>query len=178
MVYRSTIDIPNIVIAIPIVKRRHNLSGEIDLRKEMGAKIRAIRNAKGISGRELSNMSGVSQAFISEVERGLVAISSEKLVLIARELGVGVETLVSQVKEDQGSSQTSPPPNPNSGVRIPSGLTEIANEYGLSFKVTMKLLESAQLLMAHRSIDGSPIERTTEDWRRFYLKVKDYLDEV
>lgn len=152
------------------------MSGENDLRKEMGAKIRAIRTSKGMSGRELSAGSRVSQAFISEVERGLVAISSEKLVMIAKALGVGVETLVNQVGEIQSSSPK--PSAANSDVRIPAGLNAIATEYGLSFKVTLQLLDSAQALMAHRSTDGSPVERSVEEWRRFYLKVKDYIEEA
>ncbi len=176
MIYRSMIDISNIMIAMAIVKRGIKLSGENDLRKEMGAKIRTLRNAKGLSGRELSVISGVSQAFISEVERGLVAISSEKLVLIAQSLGVGVDSLLS--KDEVTSGLSKDVSAPSTEVRIPVGLTEIAKEYGLSFRVTLQLLDSAKALMAHRSTDGKPIERTTEDWRRFYLKVKDYLDEA
>lgn len=58
-----------------------------------GSKLRQLREEKSISLRELAKRVGVSGAFLSDIELGRRFPASEKLNLIAKEVGVNVEEL-------------------------------------------------------------------------------------
>jgi transcriptional regulator with XRE-family HTH domain len=140
------------------------LSDEDTFKTELGAKIRQMRLSKGYSGKQLASLSGVSQAYLSEVERGLSSISGQKLLGIAKALGIETEVLL-----------TNAPLKADDSVRVPVGLSELAEELDLSYSVTKRLLESEGALMARRT-SGVKRERTKEEWRNFYERVKDIID--
>ena len=60
----------------------------------VGKTIRQRRAALNLSQRDLDAKCGVSQAFISQVERGCNSISVDTLTLIAKGLGCSVAELV------------------------------------------------------------------------------------
>ncbi len=58
------------------------------------APIRAYRNYRGVTLRELSDESGVAAGYISEIERGRKPGSASALSRIARALGTSIDTLL------------------------------------------------------------------------------------
>jgi transcriptional regulator with XRE-family HTH domain len=63
----------------------------------LGASIRAQRTACGLSLRELAEQTGVSNAYLSQLERGLHEPSLTVLSAVARALGVSLESLLARV---------------------------------------------------------------------------------
>jgi transcriptional regulator with XRE-family HTH domain len=68
---------------------------------ELGKRLRDARNARGLTQKDLARKSGVSQATISDIERGRNE-SSKELPALAMALGVSVDALVT------GRSDTAP----------------------------------------------------------------------
>ncbi len=60
---------------------------------ELGPYIRAGRRAKQLSLRRLSEASGISNPYLSQIERGLRKPSADVLQQIARALGAPIEQL-------------------------------------------------------------------------------------
>lgn len=60
----------------------------------LGARLRAAREAAGITLRTLAERTGLSQPFLSRLERGQVSASIANLLEIARALGVSVAALL------------------------------------------------------------------------------------
>jgi ribosome-binding protein aMBF1 (putative translation factor) len=67
-------------------------------RESIGTNIRKARTAAGLSQRRLARRAGISDAYLSNVERGRRAVSSDFLVRIAYYLDVSVESLFSELK--------------------------------------------------------------------------------
>jgi transcriptional regulator with XRE-family HTH domain len=65
-------------------------------RSQVGDFIREQRNAAKVSLRELARTAGVSNPYLSQVERGLRKPSAEILAAIARGLSISAETLYEQ----------------------------------------------------------------------------------
>ena len=66
------------------------------VRSQVGDFIREQRNAAKVSLRELARTAGVSNPYLSQVERGLRKPSAEILSAIARGLSISAETLYEQ----------------------------------------------------------------------------------
>jgi transcriptional regulator with XRE-family HTH domain len=66
------------------------------VRSHVGEFIREQRNAAKVSLRELARTAGVSNPYLSQVERGLRKPSAEILSAIARGLSISAETLYEQ----------------------------------------------------------------------------------
>jgi hypothetical protein len=109
----------------------------------------------------------ISPGYLSEVERGLSDISSEKLVRIAEALGVTVQDLLSPQPQPIGT---------NTVLSIPVALSEAAEELHLSFSTTKKILQGAQSLTARRS-SGPQEAWSKQAWLDFYEKVKFIFEE-
>jgi len=60
---------------------------------ELGARIRAVREARGRSLRSVATVAGVSESFLSQVERGVASPSVATLRRIAEALGSSVAAL-------------------------------------------------------------------------------------
>lgn len=69
-----------------------------------GDKIRTLRNQLDLSLREVASKIGVSAAFLSDVELGRRFPSDDKLVLLAKELGVDSEELQRYDFRDEAES--------------------------------------------------------------------------
>ncbi len=67
----------------------------LSLRLLLGVKLRAFRLERGLSLKELSEKSGLSISYISEIETGRKYPKLDKLLLLASNLGVGYDALVS-----------------------------------------------------------------------------------
>jgi transcriptional regulator with XRE-family HTH domain len=61
--------------------------------RELGARIRALREEKGLSLRPVAEHAGVSESFLSQVERGVASPSVASLRRVAEALGESVGAL-------------------------------------------------------------------------------------
>ena len=134
---------------------------------EIGARIRQIRQRIGITASRLAELAEISPGYLSEVERGLAEISSQKLARIANELGVSTDELL---------NGESPQLAKWNHVSVPTALSTAAEDLGLSHRTTLRLLEGKQSLRARRS-QKKDIEWTVEQWKDFYNKVRDILED-
>ncbi len=66
----------------------------IAILRRVGVRVRARRDALGITGRALAERSGLSLRFISQLESGQANIAIGRLAQVARALGVSVASLV------------------------------------------------------------------------------------
>ncbi|MDP9072281.1 MAG: helix-turn-helix domain-containing protein [Actinomycetota bacterium] len=75
--------------------------------RELGQFIREQRNTARLSLRRLSELAGVSNPYLSQIERGLRRPSAEILQQIARALRISAETLYVQagILEERGADQ-------------------------------------------------------------------------
>ncbi len=136
-------------------------------RREVGQRIKAVRQARGMTVQQLASAAGMSPGYLSEVERGLSAVSFEKLVRIAEELKVTTDFL----KDGKGS------PDESDAVRIPATLSTAAEQLGLSYRSTVRLLEGRESLVARRSANQER-EWSVDEWINFYERVKEYLPDT
>lgn len=60
-------------------------------RKELGLNIKKYRQSKNLTGKDLAGKTGISPAYISEIERGLSDVSFRKLLSISRALDISIE---------------------------------------------------------------------------------------
>jgi len=68
------------------------------LRQELGARIKELRKAEGLTQEQLGEKADLNYKFIGELERGQVNVSLDSLVRIAEALGVKIEDLFSKEK--------------------------------------------------------------------------------
>ena len=68
--------------------------GEQTLADALGGRIRAVREAAGLTLKAVAQSAGLSQPFLSRLERGHVSASIANLLEIARALGVPVSALL------------------------------------------------------------------------------------
>jgi transcriptional regulator with XRE-family HTH domain len=76
----------------------------------VGAFIRRQRNLADLSIRELADLASVSNAYLSQIERGLHEPSVRVLTSVARALNVSAETLLTQaglLENDRGGAASS-----------------------------------------------------------------------
>jgi ribosome-binding protein aMBF1 (putative translation factor) len=66
-------------------------------RECIGTNIRNARTGAGLSQRRLARRAGISDGYLSDVERGRRAVSSDFLVRVAYYLDVPVESLFSEL---------------------------------------------------------------------------------
>jgi transcriptional regulator with XRE-family HTH domain len=136
-------------------------------RVEIGGRIKQFRNAQGLSVQELARRAKVSAGYLSEVERGLPAVSLDKLTQIADGLTIALESLLSD--SAAGSKEATV-------IQIPAPLSQAADRLNLSHRATLALLQGRLSLMARRS-NGEHQDWGVDEWVRFHEQVKDYLPE-
>ena len=71
-----------------------------DVKKSVGKKIKLFREKCGLTQEELSERVGLSQNYLSSIERGVSFPSPEKLVLIIDEIGVSADQLFEDVTKN------------------------------------------------------------------------------
>ncbi|HET6792878.1 MAG TPA: helix-turn-helix transcriptional regulator [Acidimicrobiales bacterium] len=69
------------------------MTAQGDRRRELGGFIREQRSLSRLSLRRLSQLAGISNPYLSQIERGLRKPSAEILQRIARALSISAETL-------------------------------------------------------------------------------------
>lgn len=116
---------------------------------------------------KLAKKAGVSAGYVSEVERGMSAVSVDKLMKIAEGLGVSLDSLL---------GENSVAPLGQAVVQIPAALSTVAEQLNLSHRATLTLLQGQRSLTARRS-KSDEAEWGVEEWLKFYEQVKDYLPE-
>ena len=79
--------------------RAHGAPGEDAFLQSLGRRLRTIRARRGVTRRDLSRASQVSERYIAQLEAGSGNISVLLLRRIARALGIGAEELVAERPE-------------------------------------------------------------------------------
>lgn len=136
-------------------------------RVEVGRRIKQLRQAQTLTVQDLAKRAGVSAGYVSEVERGLSAVSVDKLMKIADGLGVNLDSLLGENPATVAGQTV---------VQIPAALSEAADQLNLSHRATLTLLQGQRSLTARRSKSDEG-EWGVEEWLKFYEQVKDYLPE-
>lgn len=84
----------------------HHISAKFpcmeNLSVQIGLRIRAARKAKGMTQREVSQKTGLDQAYISRLENGTAEGSSSQILSIARAIGASVAYLYNE-QDEQGA---------------------------------------------------------------------------
>ncbi len=68
----------------------------MEIKRIIGENIKQIRFAKDLTLNDLSLLSKMSRTYINDIELGKKNISIEKLVTLAKALGVDVNTLITE----------------------------------------------------------------------------------
>ena len=63
-------------------------------KRSLGAKVRKLRTAQGISQRQLALMTGISRSYLWKIETGTADIGIDVLIKIARALDTQVSELI------------------------------------------------------------------------------------
>lgn len=71
---------------------------DVDLDLELGPRLRALRTARGLTLRELAGRAGVTESFLSQVERGVASPSIASVQRIARGLGLSIADLFAEME--------------------------------------------------------------------------------
>ena len=122
----------------------------------LGDTIKRLRLAHDWTLENLSNESGVSKGFLSELENGKRNnLGSSTLMRIAEALKVPVESLM------------------EGGLQIPADLAQFASAENLTFTDAATLLKMRRQIFAHR--DATRSDDDAFDWKQFYEAVKPFL---
>lgn len=131
----------------------------------LGDRIRERRLALGLKQDALATKAGISNGFLSDLENGKRSIGADKLLDIARVLGVSLDSLM------QGAEM----PTSDGDVQFPARLAALARERNLTFLQALTLLDMQRQIVAHRSATSKETDLEGIDWLRFYESVKDFL---
>ena len=132
----------------------------------LGDRIRDRRTSLGWTLAVLSEKSGVSKGFLSDLENGKkTAVGGKYLHTISLALGVSVDYLLS------GKNQLEEAPQ---NLQFPGSLSKFAQQEGLSFAHTAMLLQLRRQILAFRS-DTKSEDLDNFDWKPFYEAVKPHL---
>lgn len=124
----------------------------LDLQK-LGQQIRFLRQGRNWSLSNLAQASGVSKAYISDVENGTAGKPNIQYVFaIARALDVTMDELL----EGAAPVTSRKPPRSQRGAELPPGLSELQHELKLSD-------EDVQMLARVNFRGNRP--RSKEEWR-------------
>jgi transcriptional regulator with XRE-family HTH domain len=134
-------------------------------RTEVGKRIKRLRQAQDITVHELAKRSTISAGYLSEVERGLSAVSIDKLKQVADGLGVGVDALLGD-SQPEGQAQNL--------IQIPAALSTAAEHLNISHRATLALFQGKRSLLAKRS-KSDEADWDVDHWIKFYEQVKGYL---
>lgn len=66
----------------------------MDLGRRIGAKVRELRTAQGLSQEELAARAGLDRTYISQIERAVKNVTVASLDKVAQALGVSLAELV------------------------------------------------------------------------------------
>ncbi len=102
-------------------------SGQVEA---LGQFIHAQRKLAKLSLRELAGLSDISNAYLSQLERGLHQPSMRVVTQVARALGMPPETLLAQagLLDDSEPASGAPPVSAEAAIRADPGLNEAQRE--------------------------------------------------
>lgn len=138
----------------------------------VGERIRARRQALGLTQDELARRAGISKSFLSDVENGKRSVSADNLLDLGQVLGRSLDYLMTG--ESTGVPGAGPVEERAAAkeVRIPTSLSAFASQVGLSHRETLALLGMQQQILANRKKQDRDEDF---DWATFYERVKDFL---
>jgi transcriptional regulator with XRE-family HTH domain len=134
----------------------------------VGERIREVREARRWTQEKLASEAGISNSFLSEVEKHGKSISLDLLLKVATALGASVGYLAS----GEGSQ-----PGERKPVVIPSELSEAAQNLNLTYPETLDLLEAYGSVIARRS-NRHKGTMTVADWTALHKALKDIVKKV
>ena len=135
----------------------------------VGQRINHVRTQQRLTLDQLAQRAGLSKSFIWEVEHDRSGISGNRLLQVADALGASVEYLL------RGGS--SPGIDEARSVEVPTELSELAEEMGLSFRQTRILLDVDRSIVARRG--GRAGDRRSKDaWRSLYEAVSPFMEDA
>jgi transcriptional regulator with XRE-family HTH domain len=124
--------------------------------RQIGARIRRIREKQGMSLTDLAKNSGVSRGYLHLIEKGENSPTQEKLAAIANTLGVLVAELIGEINEAQDLFD------------IPLGLQEFAEENDLP---------SADIVMLSKINYRGQRPQSAQEWKILYSVIKSTLED-
>jgi transcriptional regulator with XRE-family HTH domain len=131
----------------------------------VGERIREVRDARNWTQEKLSDSSGISKSFLSEVENKGKNISLDLLLRIAQALGTTVQYLATGEGEE---------PTARRPIVIPVELSQAAEELHLSHQETIDLLGAYNSVVARRSKQSKGVA-SVEDWKELHNALKNVL---
>ncbi len=134
----------------------------------VGQRLQYLRSERGLTIEKLAEDAGLSKSFLWEVEHDRTGISGEKLLSVANVLKASLDYILRGEPLPQNYKSTD--------IEIPSELSQLSEELGLTYKKILSLLEIDRSILARRS-SKSHERKSIEDWRKLYEGVKPFLEE-
>ena len=135
----------------------------------VGQRISYVRTQQGLTLEGLAQRAGLSKSFLWEVEHDRSGISGNRLLQMADVLGASVDYLL------RGGS--SPEIDESRSVEIPTELSEVAEELGLSFRHTRILLDVDRSIVARRG-SRAGARKNKDAWRSLYEAVSPFMEDA
>ena len=117
----------------------------------------------------LAQRAGLSKSFLWEVEHDRSGISGNRLMQMADALGASIDYLL------RGGS--SPEIGEPRSIEIPTELSEVAEELGLSFRQTRILLDVDRSIVARRG-SRAGARKNKDAWRSLYEAVSPFIEDA
>ena len=132
----------------------------------VGQRINYVRTQQGLTLERLAQQAGLSKSFLWEVEQDRSGISGKRLLQVADALGASIEYLLRG-----GSTVETEKPR---SIEIPTELSEVAQELGLSYQQTLALLQVDRTIVAYRSGKRRG-RKNKEDWQSLYRDLSEHI---
>lgn len=132
----------------------------------VGQRINYVRTQQGLSLERLAQQAGLSKSFLWEVEQDRSGISGNRLLQVTDALHASVEYLLRG-----GSHAATEEPRT---IEIPTELSEVAQELGLTYQHTLILLQVDRTILAYRS-GKRRRRRNKEDWRSLFQDLRGHI---
>jgi transcriptional regulator with XRE-family HTH domain len=71
---------------------------------DLGSRIARARKRAGVSRQELAGLLGIDTSVLGRIERGHVSVNADRLVLIARLLGVSAAFLLGEIEAEESKA--------------------------------------------------------------------------
>ena len=122
-------------------------------RKQVGARIRALRQSHGLSQAKLGTILGVKQAHVSNLERGARGVTIQQIAQLSKKLGVPIEAIV------EGGKTATPPVSSLRSGRLYRYLQRVEELPAADQKAVLQILDS--LLRSRRAAQDGPTHTAT-----------------
>lgn len=130
----------------------------------LGERIRERRLELRWTQDTLAEKAGISTSFVSDLENNNRSVGADRLLDVARVLGVSLDYLMKGEEMVMAQAQ----------IVIPQRLADFAQQKKLPFNQILTLLQMRRQILAHRSVTRSENPEDF-DWEGFYKSVKSFL---